>query len=83
MGHALDVEIFAIYGGVVKLKITRENNDTNRGGNRQGKTICDRMGIADEFNLKMLTNRNHIAGADGLKLGAIHNSSFLHLSRQH
>ena len=83
MRHALDVEILAIYGGVVKLKITRENNDTNRGGNRQGKTIGDRMGIADEFNLEMLTNRNHIAGTDGLKLGAIHNSSFLHLSRQH
>ncbi len=41
------------------------------------------MGVADEFHREMLAHFHHIAWPNGLKSGAIGDTSLIHLSGQH
>ena len=62
VGHALDVEILAIDRGVVEFEVSGEDHHASGGGDRQGEAIGERVGVADELHLEVLTHLHHIPG---------------------
>ena len=50
-----------IHGGMVNLKVTAVDDNSNGGPNGDGEAIGNGVGIANKFHLKELAQPHHIA----------------------
>ena len=80
VGQASHIKVLPIHWGVVELEVTGEDHRAHRSGHRQRIAVGHRVGVADEFDLEVLAELDHLAGGHRLQHRAIGNAGFRHLS---